>query len=176
MDDQLKDLHETNGYYVGIHKLVNHNKVRIEYPSDIVREPDSKPLINTYEISDNIIDHEFHAYIYKYDKDNTVPSKLKTPIYAARIVVISDILFTCVKLSLNSLLITNFNADGEKVEDTMQLLDPPESINEQELEQNLKVIFHQMMEGNSSCNFLVDAGDVMEGYELLLNVFKTGGF
>ena len=167
MDDQLKDLHETNGYFVGIYRDEHTNSIKIEYPNDIIRDPNSKPTYTIYEILDN--------YVYKYNGDSDVANKIKSPIYAARLLVISDVLFTCVKLGLNSLLIINFDEKGNRVDDTMQLFDSPISKDDKELEQNLKVIFKQMMAGNT-CNFLVDAGNVMDGYDLLLDVFRTGGF
>jgi hypothetical protein len=168
MDNQLKDLHETNGYYVQINRIPLYNRVVVQYPCDIVRFPDSKVICIEYEIRD---DHVFKKI------DGAIASKLLTPEYCSRLLVIADILFTCVKLEINSLLISNFDKDGNKIDDTMKLLDPPESIEQQELEQSLKVIFKKLMVDSSGCeNYLANTKEIQEGYSLLLDVFRTGGF
>lgn len=168
MDTQLKELHETNGYYVQIERIPEHNKIRVQYPSDIVRNPDSKGVCINYEIRD--------GHVYK-NIDGAIASKLLTPEYASRLLVIADILFTCVKLDINSLLISNFDKNGNKIDDTMKLLDPPESIEQQELEQSLKVIFKKIMVKDKHCeNYLENTKEIQEGYGLLIDVFRTGGF
>ncbi len=166
MDDQLKELHETNGYYVSIQRIPDYNKVRVEYPSDIVRYPDSRGICIEYEVRDD--------HVYK-NIDGNIASKLLSPEYACRLLIISDILFTCVKTGINSLLISNFDKSGNKIIDTMDLLDPPTSTEQQELEQSLKVIFRQMMVGSNCDNSLANK-EIQEGYSLLLDVFRTGGF
>lgn len=167
MDSQLKVLHETNGYYVPIERMT-HNRIKVQYPSDIVRFPDSKVICIEYEIRDD--------HVYK-NIDGAIASKLLSPEYCSRLLVIADILFTCVKLDINSLLISNFDKDGNKIDDTMKLLDPPESIEQQELEQSLKVIFKKLMVDSNSCeNYLANTKEIQEGYSLLLDVFRTGGF
>ena len=77
----------------------------------------------------------------------------------------------------NLRLIRYYSNYGNKIEDTMQLLDPPESIEQQELEQSLKVIFKRLMVDNKSCeNYLANTKEIQEGYSLLIDVFRTGGF
>lgn len=168
MNTQLKELHETNGYYVPINRSPNENWITAQYPTDIVRNPNSKVTVVDYHIDDE--------HVYK-SINKSIPSKLLSPSYARRLLIIADILFTCVKLDINSLLISNFDKDGNKIDDTMSLLDPPESIEDQELEQSLKVIFKKMMVDSRNCdNYLANTKEIQEGYSLLVDVFRTGGF
>lgn len=168
MDNQLKELHRTNGYYVPIYQLPSGNGIEVQYPADIVRDPDAKGSTIEYSIHD--------GHVYK-SVDSNIPSKLWSPDYCCRLLVIADILFTCVRLGINSLLVSNFDKNGNKIEDTIQLLDPPESIENQELEQSLKVIFKKMMVDNRDCEeYLGITKEIQEGYSLLVDVFRTGGF
>lgn len=167
MDSQLKELHDQNGYYVGITKSPKLNKISVEYPADIIRFPESEPIEISYEIGD--------GYVYKEGHDKQLV-KFKAPPYACRLLVITDILFSCINLGINSLLLTNFKDDETILIDTIDLLDPPENSEQQLFEEQLKVIFRQMMVGNNCSNYLANAEEIQEGYELLLNVFRTGGF
>lgn len=173
MEIQLKELHETNGYFVPITRIEDANAISIEFPPDIISKVPTPSITIMYEIGDGVVQ--------KYNGSDMLsrPTKIKVPSYASRCLIIADIIFNCMEIGVSSVLITNFKANGDKLDDeydTFDLLDGPELPEDISKEKSLKNILQAMINGQTECHSLSVAEDIEEGYELLLEVFRMGGF
>lgn len=174
METQLKELHETHGYYVPVARSSDVNGISLEIPPNILGMHREPAVDIFYEVSEGRVDK------YMRSDDLSQPTRLKVPNYVARCIIMADIILTCLKCDVSSALITNFDRNGHKIDDldfdTFDLLDGPELSEDAEKEETMKKVMRAMLAGRPECPALAKAGGVDDGYQLLLDVFRTGGF
>lgn len=171
MEEQLKELHETHDYFVSVMKCKDSNSIIVQLPSNIIDEQQIDGLEVVYTISEDTIIKS---------RGSQVIGSIQVPKYLSRCMVIADLILICLRFNISSLLITCFDDDGRKINDpnfeTYDLMDVPDSIEDQEKEKSMKRVFKAMLNGRTDCPQMSKAANVEDGYELLLQVFRSGGF
>ena len=66
--------------------------------------------------------------------------------------------------------------NGDRIDETFNLLDPPTSADEIEKEKKLRALFQAMTDGQTECYSLAKTENIEEGCQLLVDIFRMGGF
>lgn len=167
----IREWHEKNDYVVKVQQGVDEKSIIVNFPANILYPPYYSKESFVYKLKGTNVE--------RINCDTQQDLGIESPIYAQRLLVCEDIVLRILfKKHLSCNLIVCYDKDDTRLSesyDLTNLLPVPIDEPTKELENNLQTIFIHLMSGKG-CQQLAQNSGVFEGYELLLTVFRMGGF